>query len=258
MRLPQMEIPPAVPFALAVIASFGFASPMVSGDHSTSVEAQAIDVRAAKLRHAAKHLVDSFGKSMSCAEAASSSLSSPPSSHDEAGGQIRRFASAIVRLRGSFAGVAVALSDFDVVLADAVALAGPRPTEWLQDAHAVQAALPALRRWLETMDLTLRDVETRLQRADAASWSPLIPVDDGTLAAALTQRTPGVVGGSARIAHTRIPVWTLENYRRLGATEEQLLEMYPGLRDVDVHAARAYAARHVDEIERDIAENDAA
>ena len=33
------------------------------------------------------------------------------------------------------------------------------------------------------------------------------------------ESTAGVCGGDARIAGTRIPVWTLEHYRRLGLTE---------------------------------------
>jgi uncharacterized protein (DUF433 family) len=34
------------------------------------------------------------------------------------------------------------------------------------------------------------------------------------------ERTPGVCGGDACIAGTRIPVWVLEGFRRLGWTEE--------------------------------------
>lgn len=74
----------------------------------------------------------------------------------------------------------------------------------------------------------------------------------------LIERTPNVVGGSARIARTRVPVWTLFSHRRLGATDRQLLEAFPTLRDVDLEAAWAYVALHQDEIERDIRENDVA
>ena len=35
------------------------------------------------------------------------------------------------------------------------------------------------------------------------------------------ESTPEVCGGDPRIAGTRIPVWTLEQYRRLGLTEAQ-------------------------------------
>lgn len=40
----------------------------------------------------------------------------------------------------------------------------------------------------------------------------------------------GVCGGAARVAGTRIPVWQLEQARRWGATEAELLGAYPGLR----------------------------
>jgi len=44
------------------------------------------------------------------------------------------------------------------------------------------------------------------------------------------EKTPEVCGGSACIAGTRIPVWVLEGYRRLGWTEARILASYPGLR----------------------------
>jgi uncharacterized protein (DUF433 family) len=69
------------------------------------------------------------------------------------------------------------------------------------------------------------------------------------------EKDAGVVGGSARIARTRIPIWTLENYRRLGASDAQVLEAFPALRRVDLDAARAYVALHAAEIEADIVAN---
>jgi uncharacterized protein (DUF433 family) len=50
---------------------------------------------------------------------------------------------------------------------------------------------------------------------------------------ALIEKTPGIVGGSACITRTRIPVWTLESYRRLGATTQQIVEAFPTLRPLD-------------------------
>ena len=44
------------------------------------------------------------------------------------------------------------------------------------------------------------------------------------------EKTPGVMGGDACIVRTRIPIWALEQYRRLGWTEAQILENYPSLR----------------------------
>jgi uncharacterized protein (DUF433 family) len=70
------------------------------------------------------------------------------------------------------------------------------------------------------------------------------------------EATPGVCGGDPRIAGTRIPVWILEGYRRLGLSEAQILEAYPGLRAADLVNAWSYVADHADEIEQQIREND--
>jgi uncharacterized protein (DUF433 family) len=76
--------------------------------------------------------------------------------------------------------------------------------------------------------------------------------------APLIEKTPDVVGGSARIAGTRIPVWTLESYRRQGLADAETLDAFPSLRAVDLAAARTYVDAHADEINRDIQENDEA
>lgn len=72
------------------------------------------------------------------------------------------------------------------------------------------------------------------------------------------EKTPGIVGGVPRIAGTRIPVWTLVQYRQLGASEAELLQSYPTLRAGDLANAWAYFRTHREEIERQIAENEAA
>lgn len=41
------------------------------------------------------------------------------------------------------------------------------------------------------------------------------------------ESTAGVCGGAARIVRTRIPVWTLEQARRLGTNESDLLKAFP-------------------------------
>jgi uncharacterized protein (DUF433 family) len=69
------------------------------------------------------------------------------------------------------------------------------------------------------------------------------------------ERTPGVCGGRACIAGTRIPVWGLEEARRQGATEAQLLVSYPALRAENLAQAWAYVERHCAEIDQDIREN---
>jgi uncharacterized protein (DUF433 family) len=72
------------------------------------------------------------------------------------------------------------------------------------------------------------------------------------------ESAPGVCGGEARIVRTRIPVWVLEQARRLGKSEADLLCSYPTLRAEDIAIAWAYARSHRDEIEDDIRENEAA
>ena len=69
------------------------------------------------------------------------------------------------------------------------------------------------------------------------------------------EKTAGVCGGSACIAGTRIPVWGLEESRRQGATEAQLLLSYPVLRAENLAQAWAYVEGHRSEIEQDIGQN---
>lgn len=70
--------------------------------------------------------------------------------------------------------------------------------------------------------------------------------------------TPGVCGGEPCIVRTRIPVWVLEQARRLGVSEADLLRCYPTLRAEDLANAWAYVRSHGDEIEQQIRENEAA
>ncbi|WZP00978.1 DUF433 domain-containing protein [Isosphaeraceae bacterium EP7] len=70
------------------------------------------------------------------------------------------------------------------------------------------------------------------------------------------EATPGVCGGRPRVAGTRVPVWTLERYRRLGMPEAEILASYPTLRATDLVNAWAYVDTHADEIERQIAEDE--
>jgi uncharacterized protein (DUF433 family) len=70
------------------------------------------------------------------------------------------------------------------------------------------------------------------------------------------EKTPGVCGGSACIAGTRITVWGLVEARRLGYSEADLLMSYPSLSATDIAIAWAYAETFPDEIESEIREND--
>jgi uncharacterized protein (DUF433 family) len=69
------------------------------------------------------------------------------------------------------------------------------------------------------------------------------------------EKTPGVCGGSACIAGTRITVWGLVEARRLGYSEADLLTSYPSLSATDIASAWAYAETFPDEIELEIREN---
>jgi uncharacterized protein (DUF433 family) len=67
------------------------------------------------------------------------------------------------------------------------------------------------------------------------------------------ERCDDVCGGQACVAGTRIPIYILEQYRRLGASEDQLLDLFPVLSSGDLIAAWEYVGRHYDEIDSQIA-----
>ena len=68
---------------------------------------------------------------------------------------------------------------------------------------------------------------------------------------------PGVCGGEPCIVRTRIPAWVLEQARRLGTSEAELLRIYPTLRAEDLANVWAYVRSHGDEISRQIEANEA-
>ena len=63
------------------------------------------------------------------------------------------------------------------------------------------------------------------------------------------EKTPGVCGGEARIAKTRIPIWVLVEARHIGYNDADLLTSYPTITASDLANAWAYAESHLDEIE---------
>lgn len=63
-------------------------------------------------------------------------------------------------------------------------------------------------------------------------------------------------GGDACIRETRISVWVLVGYRRLGASDADILHAYPHLNAADLEVAWDYAAKHAEEIENAIRENE--
>jgi len=71
------------------------------------------------------------------------------------------------------------------------------------------------------------------------------------------ERRPGVQGGDACIAGTRIPVWVLAAMHKQGDTVEDVLEAYPNLTAAQVHAALSYYYDHRAEIDAVIAAQNA-
>jgi len=69
--------------------------------------------------------------------------------------------------------------------------------------------------------------------------------------------TPGVCGGQARIAGTRIKVKHVYRWvEEMGMTPAQVVEEYPHLNRAHVHAALAYYWSHPDEIRLDTDDED--
>ena len=71
-------------------------------------------------------------------------------------------------------------------------------------------------------------------------------------------KTPGVMGGDACIAGTRLPVWLFVSLRSQGASDAELFECYPQLSAADLVNVWAYAEAHPEEIETAIREQDEA
>lgn len=108
--------------------------------------------------------------------------------------------------------------------------------------------------------MTLPELEASLAALSRAEKAEVLQrlVQDVSGAWAGIEHTPGVVGGDACIVRTRIPVWTLETYRRLGWTEARILESFPTLRAADLVNAWVYADAHREEIDAAITANDEA
>jgi len=64
------------------------------------------------------------------------------------------------------------------------------------------------------------------------------------------QKRPNVCGGDACIRNTRHNVWGLEEWRRLGLSNAEILRRHPDLTQADLEAAWAYSALQPQEIER--------
>lgn len=96
-----------------------------------------------------------------------------------------------------------------------------------------------------------------LSRAEKAQLLRAVALDLDESFPAIESRV-NVCGGEACVVRTRIPVWLLEQARRLGTTESELLDSYPTLRAQDLVNAWGYARARPEEIERAIRENEEA
>jgi uncharacterized protein (DUF433 family) len=106
----------------------------------------------------------------------------------------------------------------------------------------------------------LRDLEqllARMTRAEKAQVLQWVVRDLGDAFPGI-ESIPGVCGGDPVIVRTRIPVWVLEQARRQGASDADLLRAYPVLRAEDLANAWAYVRSHFDQIDQQIAEDTAA
>ncbi len=100
---------------------------------------------------------------------------------------------------------------------------------------------------LEPQLLALSDRE-KVQVVELLSQGKTSPIQG-------IEKTPGVSGGTACVAGTRITVWGLVESRRIGYSEADLLTSYPTLSATNLANAWAYAAAFSDEIEAEIVAN---
>ncbi|MBI4615419.1 MAG: DUF433 domain-containing protein [Planctomycetes bacterium] len=106
----------------------------------------------------------------------------------------------------------------------------------------------------------LQQIEDLLEHLSPGEKARLLQAVAGELGDAFPgiESTRGVCGGEPCIVRTRIPIWLLEQARRLGSSEADLLQVYPTLRAQDLVSAWAYVRSHREEIDRQILENEAA
>jgi uncharacterized protein (DUF433 family) len=99
------------------------------------------------------------------------------------------------------------------------------------------------------------EILSKLSRAEKAQLLQWAARDIGDAFPGIESRED-VCGGEPCIVRTRIPVWLLEQARRLGTSEAELLRSYPTLRAEDLANAWAYVRSHRDEITRQIEANE--
>ena len=110
------------------------------------------------------------------------------------------------------------------------------------------------------LTMTLKELETQLLALTLIEKAEAIQILTQTLSNGSQgiTKTPGVMGGDACIAKTRLPVWLFASLRRQGTSDAELLDFYPHLSAADLVNVWAYADAHPDEIETALREQDEA
>ena len=106
--------------------------------------------------------------------------------------------------------------------------------------------------------MTVKELESQLLALTPAEKAEAIEILSRSIHKSwrFITKTPGVCGGDACIEGTRIPVWVLVGYRRLGVSESELLHAYPTLSATDLANAWVYAEANSSEIETAILDNE--
>jgi uncharacterized protein (DUF433 family) len=77
-----------------------------------------------------------------------------------------------------------------------------------------------------------------------------------TVTTSWISKKPDRCGGDACVRESRITVWGLIAYRRLGMSDGEILRAVQGLTPAELEAASEYAAAHAEEIDEAIRANE--
>jgi len=66
----------------------------------------------------------------------------------------------------------------------------------------------------------------------------------------------GVCGGRSIINNTRIPVWSIIKWYKIGMSLEEIMREFPQLTPAQIHDAFSYYYDNREEIEKDILDNE--
>lgn len=107
------------------------------------------------------------------------------------------------------------------------------------------------------MTLSFHEVEDLVSKLSSSKKAQLLNFISKEVGGAFPgiEKTPNVCGGSACVIRTRIPVWTLVSFKKLGMNDNTLLISYPSLRHQDLNNTWAYYKTNKKEIDKDIFEN---